>query len=301
MQEQPLVSVIIPVFNVERYLKQCLDSVLNQTLKDIEVICVDDGSTDKSLRILNEYKQKDKRIILLKQKNLYAGVARNNGLKVAKGKYLSFLDSDDIFVSTMLEDMYKKAEEDQSDVVICTFFDYNTLTKKSIFKRKINQRFIDMSPFKPEEAGKDLFDFSSLNAWTKLFRHNLFTENDLHFESTQCCNDLTCVCTALAIAKKISIINKPYIYYRMKQTNNLTAGRNKHVESFLTAAQCLENNLKHFDVYDKFKDAFASKMQASFKWENSLCSTKQKDDRKQLAKKILSDNLYFILYNQHKK
>ena len=84
--DQPLVSVIIPVYNVEKYLRQCLNSVINQTLKDIEIICVDDGSTDKSLQILQEYKEKDNRITILTQQNQYAGVARNNGLKIAKQK-----------------------------------------------------------------------------------------------------------------------------------------------------------------------------------------------------------------------
>ena len=201
----------------------------------------------------------------------------------------------------MFEDMCKKAEEDQSDVVVCTFYEYNTITKKSIFKKKIDQYFVNISPFKPAEIGKELFNFSSLNAWTKLFRHDFFRKNNLHFENCVCCNDLTCVCTALAIANKISVINKPYIHYRTNQSKNLTANRNKHVESFLTAAQRLENNLNYFKVYDKFKDAFILKMRSSFNWETSLCTPKQRADRKQLAKKILSDNLYFILYNQHKK
>ena len=97
MSTTPKVSVIIPVYNVEDYLRQCLDSVINQTLKDIEIICVDDGSTDKSLEILHEYEKKDSRITVLTQKNQYAGVARNVGMSVATGKYFVFLDSDDFF------------------------------------------------------------------------------------------------------------------------------------------------------------------------------------------------------------
>ena len=91
------VSVILPVYNVEKYLKECLDSILNQTLQEIEVICVDDGSTDRSLEILREYEKKDKRVIVLTQENKGAGAARNKGLAIAKGEYLSFLDSDDFF------------------------------------------------------------------------------------------------------------------------------------------------------------------------------------------------------------
>ena len=97
------VSVIIPVYNVEQYLRPCLDSVLNQTLKNIEIICIDDGSTDDSLKILMEYAEKDNRITILKQKNKGAGVARNYGMSIATGEYFLFLDSDDFFSETLLQ------------------------------------------------------------------------------------------------------------------------------------------------------------------------------------------------------
>ena len=111
------VSVIIPVYNVEPYLKQCMDSVVGQTLKDIEIICVDDGSTDNSLDILREYAAEDSRIQIIEQKNAGAGAARNNGMRYATGKYLSFLDSDDFFEPRMLEKAYDLAEKDQADFV----------------------------------------------------------------------------------------------------------------------------------------------------------------------------------------
>lgn len=91
----PSVSVIIPVYNIEKFLSACLDSVCSQTLKDIEIICVDDGSTDSSLAILHRYKKQDERVIVLTQQNQGAGAARNYGLSIAKGEYLAFLDSDD--------------------------------------------------------------------------------------------------------------------------------------------------------------------------------------------------------------
>ena len=113
------VSVIIPVYNVEQYLNQCLDSVINQTLKDIEIICVDDGSTDNSFKMLEEYAQKDNRIKVIHQKNKGAAAARNEGLYIAQGKYLSFLDSDDFFEIDMLEQMYNCAEKYNTDIVVC--------------------------------------------------------------------------------------------------------------------------------------------------------------------------------------
>ena len=93
------VSVIIPVYNVEKYLRECIDSILNQTLRDLELICVDDGSTDGSLEILHEYEKADSRVKVLTQHNMGAGAARNKGLAIATGEYLSFLDSDDFFAS----------------------------------------------------------------------------------------------------------------------------------------------------------------------------------------------------------
>ena len=106
------VSVILPVYNASDYLHQCMDSIVGQTLKDIEIICVDDGSTDNSLDILKEYEQKDKRVKVIQQKNAGAGAARNNGLSIATGEYLSFLDSDDFFEPDMLEKAYEKAKEE---------------------------------------------------------------------------------------------------------------------------------------------------------------------------------------------
>ena len=96
----PKISVIIPVYNVEKYLRECLDSLLNQTFKDIEIICVNDGSTDGSLNILNEYASKDSRFIIINQNNQGLSAARNNGLNVAKGDYVAFLDSDDYILNS---------------------------------------------------------------------------------------------------------------------------------------------------------------------------------------------------------
>ena len=125
---KPLVSVIIPVYNVEKYLHQCLNSLITQTLKDIEIICVDDGSTDSSWRILQEFAQKDNRVIIHQQHNLHAGVARNNGLKIAKADYVMFLDSDDFFESNMLEDLYNQIIKEGSDAAICGFYNYDNKT-----------------------------------------------------------------------------------------------------------------------------------------------------------------------------
>lgn len=296
----PLVSVIIPVYNVEKYLRECLDSVVNQTLKDIEIICIDDGSTDGSLDILNEYKEKDNRFKILTQKNLKAGVARNNGLKVATGEYLSFLDSDDIFELTMLEDMYNMAIRDNADTVVCSFYIYDEKTKESKWNRKIGSRYVKLTPFSPLDVKEVIFNFSSPNAWTKLFKHSLFTENKLQFVNTLICNDFTCVDTALALSKKISVIDRPYIHYRFIQKDNLTAKRKDHPESFFVAAQALENNLRKFKVYHLFEESFKKRMKDAYAWETENCTKIQKFEREKLARKILSANLFKIIFNKSK-
>ena len=112
------VSVVIPVYNMERYLEQCLDSVLGQTLEEIELICVNDGSTDNSLQILQKYKEKSQKISIVSQENQGVGKARNNGIEEAKGKYIAFMDPDDYYLdSKVLEDLYQAAEEQK--VFIC--------------------------------------------------------------------------------------------------------------------------------------------------------------------------------------
>ena len=114
----PKVSVIIPVYNVEAYLRQCLDSVVNQTLRDIEIICVDDGSTDGSRAILEEYSEKDSRFKVIKQNHSNAGACRNAAMAIAKGEYLGFVDADDFCDLTLFEKAYTKAKSDDADVVI---------------------------------------------------------------------------------------------------------------------------------------------------------------------------------------
>ena len=117
----PKVSVIVPVYNVEEYLERCLDSLVNQTLKDIEIIIVNDGSTDGSKEIIQKYLNKYKNIVYLEKENGGLSSARNYGIPYAKGEYIGFVDSDDYVEITMYENMYNKAIEEKSDMVECDF------------------------------------------------------------------------------------------------------------------------------------------------------------------------------------
>ena len=290
----PKVSVIIPVYNVKQYLQQCLDSIIGQTLKDIEIICVDDGSTDGSLDILYDYEKKDSRITVLTQKNQYAGVARNNGLKIATGEYLSFLDSDDFFDVHMLEEIYNKAKTDDSDVVVCEYFRYNNTSKEIEEHIKINKKFTSIAPFSFKNMPNKLCGVCHPNPWTKMFRRDLFVRNNLQFDNTICFNDFTCVMTALASADKISVIDKPFIYYRTDQSSNLTESvsknQNRAFEVNLKILPSLYANLKRLNLYSLYRVWFNEKLKNTF-------INNQDDESKVMARKKLSAELYNIAYN----
>jgi glycosyltransferase involved in cell wall biosynthesis len=256
MIKNPLISVIVPIYNAEKHLRQCLESILNQTLKKIEIICVDDGSTDGSLDILKEYQSKDDRIIILKQQHKYAGVARNVGLQTAKGKYLSFLDSDDWFELNMLENMYDKAEEDNSDIVVCGWYNFNNSTQQTTKKFIINSNILSISPFAGKKIPQRLFIFSKPNAWTKLFNREFFLKHNLQFEPCKCYNDMTCVYLACALAERISTVKECYVHYRNSQKTNLTSQWNQNFESLLYATSQLEKKLKELHLYNIFGCSF---------------------------------------------
>lgn len=165
------ISVIIPVYNVENYLRQCLDSVINQTLKEIEIICVNDSSSDGSLAILEEYAAKDSRITVISQPNGGAGAARNNGMAHSHGKYLSFLDSDDFFEPDMLEEAWKKAEADAADFVVYRCDQYNTETQEYVpVPWTLRMKEVPpYSPFNHRQMTMNIFRVFIGWAWDKLY------------------------------------------------------------------------------------------------------------------------------------
>ncbi|MBP5399251.1 MAG: glycosyltransferase [Alphaproteobacteria bacterium] len=289
---EPKVSVIIPVYNVELYLRICLESVLKQNLKEIEIICVDDGSTDKSLDILLEYAAKDNRITVLKQENLYAGVARNAGLAVARGEYLSFLDSDDFFEPDMHEEMYKKAKEDGSDVVVCGYWLYNQNLGEDVLVKKVDVDLLKRSPFEPAEIPYYLFKACQMTPWSKLIKHSLFTEYNLAFEKLKSCNDFTCIVTAVALANKISAIDRDCVHYRWNTGTQISSKRFGKNESWVAAVAALEQNFKRFNIYDKYYSKLRYALSSTLHWETN----NQIEVLQGVAKKYLSPRLYNDLY-----
>ena len=252
------VSVILPVYNTEKYLPECLDSIINQSLRDIEIICIDDGSTDSSLQILKEYAEKDKRIVVLEQENSGAGIARNKGMESAKGKYLSFLDSDDFFEPEMLEKAYIKCEEENAD--FCVYrskrFDDKTRDYESI-PWTIKERYLpEVIPFKAGDADKYIFQVFNGWAWDKLYNREFIIKTGLKYQGLRTTNDAFFVFMANVEAKCISIIDEVLAYHRVNTGTSLSVTREKSWDCCYQAMDAIKKELKARNKYRQFQQSY---------------------------------------------
>ncbi|OUO56595.1 glycosyltransferase [Candidatus Avelusimicrobium gallicola] len=261
----PKVSVIIPVYNVETYLRECLDSVVNQTLKEIEIICVDDGSTDHSLEILKEYAAKDSRITVLAQPNCNAGKARNEGLAVAKAPYVGFVDSDDYLAPDMYQKLYDKALRTATDICICEFNILNTKTQQIVSKSGISHSFLDKFQVNSNGAlliapQTPVLQLTNPAPWNKIYSKQFLNHHHIQFQSIISTNDLAFTCTALCCAKLIALVPEALYYYRTNTCKSLTDKKDGNVFCFYEAIQELQ---KRLEQRKKLKAFFQSFLNAS--------------------------------------
>lgn len=253
-----LISIVIPIFNQESYLEECLDSICHQSEQDIEIICVDDGSTDLSLEILHKYMEQDPRIRIFSQTNQGAGAARNLGMKHARGKYLLFLDSDDIFEPDMLEKMVKAAEKDKLDILVCRCdrFDADTNRREDASWSIREERLPAFRPFVSHDITGDFFETFIWWPWDKLFRKEFIDSLGISFQILRTTNDLFFVCAAMLMAKRISTIDDVFVHQRIGIKNSLSATREKSWDNFYIALMALKDFLKANGLYERFKKDF---------------------------------------------
>ena len=251
------VSVIMPVYNVEEYLVQCMDSLVNQTLQDIEIICVDDSSTDNSLNILLDYAQKDNRVKVYQQPNGGAGAARNNGMQYATGEYLSILDADDFYETDMLEKAYNKVKETQSDIVVfaCDHYDNE---RQSFYPNNYSIRkhlLPEKSPFAGVDIKEDIFMAFVGWSWDKLFKRSFVEENNLKFQEQRTTNDMLFVFGALVKANSIVVLDDILVHHRLAQ-GSLSVTREKSWHCFYDALTALKKQLANWNLYERFKQDY---------------------------------------------
>lgn len=258
MSEEIRVSVIIPVYNGERYLRECLDAVQGQTLKEIEVLCIDDGSTDGTLGILRHFEEMDSRFRVIHQANAGAAKARNQGLALARGKYLSFLDADDYFEPDMLEKAWKAAEREQADIVVFRGDRYDDTLEQTIpmnYSIKTGQ-LPEKNPFSYKDVPEHIFTVFVGWAWDKLYRTEFVKREGLLFQDLRTSNDLKFVFASLAKAERIYTLEDLLVHHRIHVKGSLSVTREKSWNCFFEASSALKKELLAMGIYTEVEKGF---------------------------------------------
>lgn len=263
MEENIKVSIIVPIYNGEDHLAQTLDCMVGQSFEDMEILCVSDGSTDRSVDIIKEYQEKDSRIVLLEKEKSNAGAARNYALDRAKGKYLLFWDGDDLFEPEAVELMYNKIEEDKADICVCNANHYDS--QKEIFISKpqyLNKsRLPEQIPFSKETNGKYIFNFSSQVAWNKMYLREFIQKNNIRFQEIPRINDHYFVSVSMVLAECITIVDKVLVHYRVNQTENLTGTSSDTPLCKYEVQKDIKKKLQELKLFDneEIKQSFVNK------------------------------------------
>lgn len=214
-----LVSVIIPVYDVQDYLRECLDSAVNQTMAEIEIICIDDGSTDNSLSILEEYQKKDPRVKVIHQSNAGLSAARNSGLRNASGKYCYFLDGDDYVDREMLQTTVLLAEEKRLDAVVFGFERFSSseefLRKYPFYINAFDGKGQVLTGIEYLKSANDRGAYT-VSAWSTLWRMQFLKENNLFFKEGILFEDMLFTFQAHMAAKRVLPISNHFYHYRAR-------------------------------------------------------------------------------------
>lgn len=241
------ISVIIPVYNVQKYLEECLESVINQSLKEIEIICINDGSTDNSKQILESYKKKYLQIKLIEQKNKGLSYSRNLGLKLSKGKYIYFLDSDDFLKEKKsLELIYNIAEKNEVDLIINNFDNYFENTRK--FKK---ENLLNLNDVKKIYKGTKILNYGLKNkknfsiSVNRLMRRKVIEKENLYFIENIYYEDVEYNIRSLVFFEKVMYNPEVTMVYR-RRNNSITTAKigQKNINSYYIVAIKIQNFLK---------------------------------------------------------
>lgn len=237
----PKVSVIVPIYNVEKYLEKCINSLLSQTLEDIQIILVNDGSKDNSGNIAREYEKNNKnRIIYVEKENSGLSDARNYGLKYATGDFVAFLDSDDYIEKNAYEEMYNKAIEENADYVECDFI--------WEFPNKI--RVDKQYPYKNK---KEMLSFVRVVAWNKLIKRQLIIDNNLEFPKGLRYEDVEFTYKLIPFINKFAYVDKSFIHYVQREGSIANVQNERTAEIFTVLDNVIEFYKKN-NIYEKYRD-----------------------------------------------
>lgn len=255
------VSIIIPVYNAQAYIRECLDSLINQTLQEIEIICVNDYSLDSSLNILQEYAAKDDRIVIIdNEKNLGAGISRNIGMHKAAGEYLLILDADDFFSLTMVDSVYRKCINENADIGIYDYAKYNHISKhisNCQVPMFLAQKIIS-GVFAFNQMRDYIFQMISCAPWNKMYKRQFVLDSKIEFQDLKNSNDVYFGTIILTKAKRITYVNvgEPLLYYRTNTSTQISANRQHNPNCVWEALMQIKNTLIENDDFECIRGSF---------------------------------------------
>lgn len=237
----PEVSVIVPVYNVEKYLEKCLNSLVNQTLENIEIIIVNDGTKDNSEEIIKKFMDKyPNKIIYLKKENGGLSDARNFGIPYAKGEYIAFLDSDDYVEKNIYKEMYDLAKKENSDMVECDFiWEYPNKIREDI-----GQVY---------NGKKEMLEKVRVVAWNKLIKRSILEKTQIQFPKGLRYEDVEFTYKLIPHLNKVSFLKKPYIHY-IQRENSISNSQNERTKEIFTVLDNVIDYYKKNNFYDEYKD-----------------------------------------------
>ncbi|MFT3860244.1 glycosyltransferase [Micropruina sp.] len=257
----PAVSVVVAVRNGEHHLRHALNSICHQTLPDLEIIVVDDGSNDATPAIIDEFVTGDDRVrTIVGPATGSAGSARNAGLAIATGDYLAFLDADDFFAPTLLARLHTRAEADRADVAACGFrvFDDGDDEPVEVNWGLRTRLLPSRTPFAPQALGGALFYAFGPVAWNKLFRTRFVHRHGLRFQELRRTNDLHFTFSALALAEKVTYVDRPLVDYRTGNTASLQGSTHESPLEFAAALSALHETLRVAGLATQMEAAFVN-------------------------------------------
>lgn len=248
----PEISVIIPVYKVEKFLGRCLASLTEQTFRDFEVIAVNDGSPDSCSEILHHFARKYSYITVIDQQNGGMSNARNTGMKAARGRYLAFVDSDDYVAPTFLEELYRACEDNGADISCCYYY-YNFIEFDFLFEYPFRCKGV----FTGAEAMSRLLRDVQIQSlvWNKLYRRSLFTDYGITFPA-MCFEDMATANKVFAHARRVAVIDRSLYYYNQHSTSTLATINANKINDFIRAMALVRISLEKNGLYEKYKKSY---------------------------------------------
>ena len=261
-RKKPKVSIVVPIYNVEKYLRECIDSILKQTLRDIEIILVDDGSPDGCGKIIDEYARIDSRIVAVHQENSGYSKAVNRGIDMATGEYIGIIESDDWIDDDMYESLYKNAKKNKTEVTKGLFYIYHTVPKAGesqnvIYKNPngVDLRLAPEGAFRPEEWPRILGFHASI--WSSIYKADFVKKIRIPETAGASYQDFPFMAEVFCRAKRVSVVKRPFVHWRNDEgQGNSTSARGEKLLLMAKNSKTAIDILKKYKKFDIYKEPF---------------------------------------------